>query len=133
MKQIKVLIVDDVLEVRRFLCDCLKATSPQFVTHEEGTGRRAIESLEKGKFDLVLCDWDLPDKKGDEILSWVRTESKCKELPFIMVTGFAGRDYITRAQELGVTDYVVKPINYAVLSRKIFKVLKGSLESGEPG
>lgn len=126
MKEIKVLIVDDVSFMRQLIKSCLTMTSRQFVTQEVGSGKSAIESLEKEHFDIILCDWELPDIKGDEVLTWLRTESNFKKMPFIMITVNDSKEYIVQAHKLGVTDYMIKPVNCDTLARKVLDALKTS-------
>lgn len=124
MKTFRVLIVDDVLFMRQFLTNCLKMTSPQFSVEEAGNGELAIERIKNGSFDLILCDWELPDVKGDDILRWLRTESNSRDIPFIMITGNSGKEFIVKALQLGVSDYIVKPVNCDTLTRKVVDLLR---------
>lgn len=91
---------------------------------EAGSGSSAREKLQQGSFDLVLCDWEMPDMKGDELLRWLRNDSGTRDIPFIMVTGNNTKEHIVKARELGVTDYILKPVNRLSLEKKINAALR---------
>ncbi|MFZ5998298.1 MAG: response regulator [Nitrospirota bacterium] len=124
MKGLSILIVDDVPFMRQFIRGCLHMSFPDCRTDEAGTGTSAREKMEQGSFDIVLCDWELPDVKGHELLMWLRSESNTKSTPFIMVTGNNTKEHIVKARELGVTDYIIKPVNCSSLEKKIIAALK---------
>jgi len=123
-KELRVLIVDDMLFMRIFISNCIKKSFPGCVCDTASDGRTAIEKLRAQTHNIVLCDWEMPETRGDEVLRWVREESLNKELPFIMVTANNDRQGITKVISLGVTDYVVKPLNCETLSQKIRSALK---------
>jgi DNA-binding response OmpR family regulator len=102
----------------------MKISFPDCTCIEAVNGNAAIEKLRTRAFSIVLCDWELPDIKGDEILRWVREESQVKDLPFIMVTAHDEKENILKVIPLKVTDYVVKPLNCETLSQKIRAALK---------
>ena len=123
LKGLKIMIVDDMGSMRFFIRVCLEMVFPSCVCEEAKNGAAAMQFLQSREFNLILCDWELPGVKGDEILRWIREESQTKDTPFIMITGYNQMSYIQKAISLGVTDYVIKPINCAVLEHKIRRVL----------
>jgi DNA-binding NarL/FixJ family response regulator len=69
-----------------------------------------------GKPDLVLCDIDLPDRSGLELLASVRQSNLLSlSVPFIFVTAFSQRIHQVHARKLGCDDYVTKPIDFELL------------------
>jgi len=88
-------------------------------------GQEAIDSLEKITYDLVLSDWNMPVKTGQELLEYIRGNEKeqVKTLPFIMLTARADRDSVINAAKLGVTDFIHKPFNREQLITKIKQAL----------
>jgi DNA-binding NarL/FixJ family response regulator len=68
------------------------------------------------KPDIVLCDIDLPDVSGFEVLARIR-EGKLLPggVPFIFLTAFSQRVHQIRARQLGCDDYVTKPIDFELL------------------
>lgn len=75
-----------------------------------------------GGLHLIVCDIGMPHVDGHEILRAVRDADP--DIPFIMLTADHSGDAVKRAKAGGVTDYVVKPIDPAVLSERIASILE---------
>ena len=86
---------------RTFIKGCLQMSFPGCIIVEAASGKSAIEKMKSESFDIVLCDWHLPDINGCEILEWVRNESDAKDIPFMMITGDSDRENIAKAITLG--------------------------------
>jgi DNA-binding NarL/FixJ family response regulator len=66
--------------------------------------------------DIVLCDIDLPDVSGLQVLERIRSGKLLPvSVPFIFVTAFSHRDHQMSARRLGCDDYVTKPIDFELL------------------
>lgn len=117
----KVLIVDDFATMRRILRNILKQIGFTNII-EADDGKSAFKELKKEKFDLVLCDWNMPEMPGIELLNKVRSDDELKDLPFIMVTAEAQKENIVEAVKAGVSNYVVKPFTAETISEKLKKV-----------
>ena len=74
-------------------------------------------------YDLIITDIHMPHYKGDQILSLVREEQK-KTTPIIMISSDDAEEAINLALKSGVNEYIVKPLDPAVLTKKVKKVLK---------
>ena len=74
------------------------------------------------KYDLVMCDWNMPEMPGIELLNEVRSDDQLKETPFIMVTAEAQKENILEAVKAGVSNYVVKPFTAETVEQKLRKV-----------
>ena len=119
LKEPHILIVDDMPFMRSFIKTCVMKNYPNCVCEEAKNGAAAIKLLQAKSFNLVLCDWEMPDTKGDAVLKWVRENSLNKDMPFIMVTANNDKAGIIDVISRKVTDYLVKPIDCEVLSRKM--------------
>lgn len=124
LRGLRVLIVDDMPFMRSNIKNCMRISFPDCICVEAADGNSALEKLRNKSFSLVLCDWELPDIKGDEILRWVREESQVKDLPFFMVTAHDEKESLMKVIPLRVTDYLVKPLNCETLTQKIRAALK---------
>lgn len=85
--------------------------------------RALITRLRQESFDLLLLDWNLPDRSGVEVLAWSR-EHCDPPPPVIMVTSRSDDSDIVAALEAGADDYVVKPIQPAVLLARVDALLR---------
>jgi Response regulator containing CheY-like receiver domain and AraC-type DNA-binding domain len=84
--------------------------------------RRAKEALGRGRVDLMLCDIEMPQGSGLELLEWARAEHPETECVFL--TCHAEFGYAKEAIRLGGLDYLLKPIAYADLGRAIGRALE---------
>jgi len=103
-----VLIVEDEEQVRTLLNDAFRAEGHQVT--EATTGAEAIARLDKGDFDLVVCDLGLPELSGLHVARWVR-EFRPK-LPVIIATGYAEMIAEEDYHKARIDDVIRKP--YAV-------------------
>jgi len=117
----KILIVDDMQTMRRLLKSALTDLGFTDVTDVDG-GRTALAMLEKGSFELVITDWNMPDMAGIDLLKAIRADERLKDLPVLMVTAEAKKEQIMEAARAGVNGYVVKPFNTGQLKEKLDKV-----------
>lgn len=119
-----ILVVDDVTEMREMVIRLLRAMgfNPLFSAKN---GEDAAALLMDQRFDLVLCDWNMPGMNGFELLQKVREADSARRTPFIMITGENHREKIEAAIAAGVTDYLLKPFTAVTLENKISAALGG--------
>ncbi len=85
----------------------------QEVSHEVShyaTSQGLLDDLGDGRFDLMILDWELPDKPGLEVLEQIRTEVKW-HVPVLFVTQRDSEADIVTALNAGADDYMVKQIS----------------------
>jgi CheY-like chemotaxis protein len=84
-------------------------------------GRKALEALEEGEFDLVLMDVAMPEMDGLEATRTIREREKesSGHIPIIAMTAFATKDYRDKCSEAGMDGYVSKPVSPDELHRAI--------------
>ncbi|MBF0472502.1 MAG: response regulator [Nitrospirae bacterium] len=124
MSELSVLIVDDMASMRTMTRLSLKKIFANVKIEEANNGKKAQEKLTSGThFDIILCDWEMPDMNGAEFLKWLRTKSQFKEIPFIMVTAKNDQKFIETAIKSGVNDYITKPFSIDLLTKKVNTVL----------
>ena len=118
--QIKFLVVDDSSTMRRIILNSLvKYGADSANITEAADGLEAIKLIGTTKFDCILADWNMPNCDGMELLRRTRATAGYEHIPFIMVTSEAGRDDVILAIKAGVTDYIVKPVLYESICRKL--------------
>ena len=120
----KVLIVDDFATMRRILKNIMKQIGFSDIT-EADNGKNALKVLKSQAIDLVLCDWNMPEMPGIEVLNTVRADDELKATPFIMVTAEAQKENILEAVKSGVSSYIVKPFTADTVEEKLQKVFPG--------
>ncbi|MBK5009142.1 response regulator [Pseudomonas sp. S60] len=131
MSKVNVLVVDDAPFIRDLVRKCLRNAFPGMTIDDAVNGRKAMALLGKEPFDLVLCDWEMPEMSGLELLTWCRQQPELKHLQFIMVTSRGDKENVIQAIQAGVSDFVGKPFTNEQLLTKVKKALAkiGKLDS----
>lgn len=131
MLPVRILVVDDMMPMRAFIrAGIIANVSKEIEVDEASSGEAAKAKLENKRYNLVICDWNLPGLKGTELLQWMREQDSLKDTPVIMLTAFNKKELILEALELGVADYIIKPVTVDVLSKKIKDALSASQAAG---
>jgi len=116
-----VLIVDDFATMRRILKNIMKQIGFSSIAEAEN-GKNALKLLKSEPIDLVLCDWNMPEMAGIDLLNAVRGDDQLKAMPFVMVTAEAQKENILEAVKAGVSSYIVKPFTAETVEEKLKKV-----------
>ena len=106
-----VLVVDDEIQIRRFLRTGFELDG--FAVQEAETGAEALRSATLKPSDLVILDLGLPDMDGADVLERLRAWSS---VPLIVLSVRGSEAEKVRLLELGADDYVVKPFGMAELA-----------------
>jgi len=101
----RVLVVDDQDDVRSLLARLLARDGHRTTTASESTEARA--QLRHDRFELVLCDVNMPGESGFELARWILAEHPSTAV--VIVSGVDDPDLAADAVELGAYGYVVKP------------------------
>ena len=72
-------------------------------------GVECLKSIEKRIPDLLLLDFAMPEMDGLEVCKHLRSDEKTKDLPIVMVSGYASKKHISNGFKAGVNEYVTKP------------------------
>jgi two-component system chemotaxis response regulator CheY len=118
--QIKVLVVDDDNLLLELLTAILNSAG---ITKIEvsNDGRKAVTMMYETNpvYDLVLCDWHMPEKNGIDVHTAMRASERYHGTIFMLVTAVTEAKLIRDAIEEGVDDYVVKPLEQEKMLKKI--------------
>jgi len=83
-------------------------------------GKEAIEILTNEKFDFIILDLFMPQISGMEVAKFIRHDLDAKT-PIIMLSRSGAKDLMKQAKELGVNEYLTKPIEPDILLLKLKK------------
>jgi two-component system chemotaxis response regulator CheY len=112
------LVVDDSRAIRTIIGRILKELG--FEVEEAGHGKEALERLrQKGKVELALVDWNMPEMNGLDFLAAARANPDWRDMPIVMVTTETEMAQMARALEAGANEYVMKPFTKEVLCEKL--------------
>lgn len=123
MSKVSVLVVDDASFIRDLVKKCLRNYFPGIKLEDAVNGKKAQAILMRETFDLVLCDWEMPEMSGLELLTWCREQPHLKAMPFVMVTSRGDKENVVQAIQAGVSGYVSKPFTNEQLLNKVKQAL----------
>jgi len=117
----KVLVADDDDNFRNLVIAIL--TEDGYEVAAEVNGRLAWENLQANGADMAVLDINMPEMDGFELLRHIRTDSRFKDMPVLMLTIRAFAEDQVTGYDTGADDYLTKPFaNDVFLSR--IKVLE---------
>jgi len=122
-----IMVVDDSVTVRKVTTRFLEREGFNVITAKDGVD--ALRVLQDEIPDLMLLDIEMPRMDGFEVAKNIRTTSRWKHLPIIMITSRTGDKHRDRAMELGVNDYMGKPYQEEALLEGINKLLSEQKKS----
>ena len=117
MNKYKVLIVDDIPENIQTLGEMIKDFDLD-VKIAEG-GQEAIKIIDSYTPDIILLDLMMPRVNGWEVIDHVRKKYSKNEMVIIVVSLLNNKDNVDECYELGVNDYITKPVIKARLTSSI--------------
>lgn len=118
-RNLKVLVVDDTAFVRKIVTKSLAELGVANVVEVAD----AVCRLRIDHFDLVVSDWNLPTMSGFDLLSYIRSNDRTKDTPFLMLTANTERANVVAAFQSGVSDYLIKPFSTEELEKKLVRLM----------
>ncbi len=120
---IKILIADDMLTMRKLVAKTLKDLG--FTDIIEATdGAKAWEAFSASNptVNLIISDWNMPNCTGLDFLKRVRADGRFKNTPFILLTAESDQAQVMEAIKAGVDCYIVKPFTKDQVEAKLKEV-----------
>ena len=119
----RILIVDDSEFNRAILKEILEET---YEIIEADGGNEALHKIDEYgmKISLVLLDIIMPEKDGFEILKYMEEERLISDIPVIIISSEDSANYIRRAYEMGVSDYINRPFDANIVYQRVSNTVK---------
>jgi diguanylate cyclase (GGDEF)-like protein len=123
-KPVRVLIADDDAILREIAGAMLKEAG--FAVQSVASGDAAVAACALRMPDIALLDVEMAEGDGYQACTNIRFLPGGADLPIVMVTGCDDTVSIDQAYEAGATDFIVKPVNWALLTHRIRYVMRGA-------
>ncbi|MCA6585679.1 MAG: PleD family two-component system response regulator [Pseudanabaena sp. M090S1SP1A06QC] len=117
-----ILIVDDDIFMRKILVRYLERENYRVV--EAANGLEALKLFQEYQPDLILLDAVMPVLDGFECCLRLQKLPQGDHTPILIITALENRESVDRAYEVGASDYVAKPIHWAVLRHRVRRLLE---------
>lgn len=119
-----IIVVDDDPMLRMLMRESLEQSD--FIVAEACDGKEALDLFNELHPDIVLLDVEMPVMGGYTACAEIRSLDSGKHTPIIMVTGLEDTESVDRAYQVGATDFITKPINWAILGHRVRYILRGA-------
>ncbi|MDS4026529.1 MAG: response regulator [Candidatus Contendobacter sp.] len=119
-----ILVVDDDAGQRLLTSAALALGG--FTVQEAADGEQALRLFQRELPDLVLLDVIMPGLDGFAVCEAIRRLPSGRHLPILMVTGLDDLESVERAYQAGATDFLSKPIQWAILHHRVRYILRAS-------
>ena len=121
-EELAVLVVDDSRFSRQHILRTLRNLGVVDITQAEN-GKAAMPLLEKNNYDLILTDYNMPEMDGKELIGFIRSKEKYAGTPIMMVTSETDMGRLAAVDQIGVSAFVNKPFESALIKKLIQKIL----------
>jgi two-component system response regulator AtoC len=118
MTSMQVLVVDDEPAIRQIVAANLSRDGHAVTL--AGGGHEALKRLMKGDVDVALCDLNMPDLTGIEVIREARAMGV--DTTFILMTAYSSVDTAIEAMRLGAFDYMIKPVRAEELRQRLRQI-----------
>jgi diguanylate cyclase (GGDEF)-like protein len=118
------IIADDEDLGRMLLAEAVSAVGLEVLSFADGGA--AFDAALENDVGVVLLDVDMPVLDGNEVCRRLRAEPRFSSVPIVIVTGHQDSDAIRRAFEAGATDFISKPVNWALLPHRLEYILRNA-------
>lgn len=115
------LIVDDSATMRKIVMRTVRMSGLEFDrTEEAGNGAEAIAKLKEASVDIILCDVNMPEMNGIDMVKKVRAElPACSQTKIIMVSTESSQELIDDLLANGANGYITKPFTPEKFQEKL--------------
>ncbi len=114
------MIVDDSATMRKIIMRTVRMSGLEFErTEEAGNGVEALEKLGAEPVDVILCDINMPEMGGAEVVKKVRELPSCADTKIIMVSTESSQELIDGLMADGANGYITKPFTPEKFQEKL--------------
>jgi len=114
------MIVDDSATMRKIIMRTVRMSGINFSrTEEAGNGKEALDKLNNGPVDIMLCDINMPEMNGIELVKKVRELNNCAGTKIIMVSTESAQETINDIMTSGANGYITKPFTPEKFQEKL--------------
>lgn len=129
----KILVVEDDLLNRMFLCATLEAGG--YAVRMVSDGAHVVAAAEEFSPDLVTMDINLPNVSGVQLIRTLKSKPQFRDLPIVAITAYVGKGEEAHIRNAGASDYMAKPVRIGPLLASVETLLgepaRGNLPAGD--
>jgi len=122
--KLSVLVVEDLVPMQQLLGNIIKTLGVGKI-YTALDGKNGYAQYASKQPDIIITDWHMPGVNGLELIERIRKDpnSPRRNIPIIMISGLNASARITKARDIGVSEYLVKPFNAQDLAKRISHIV----------
>ncbi|MFN7959553.1 MAG: response regulator [Holophagaceae bacterium] len=121
----RIAIVDDSRLVRAFAAGALRAGGHETVEVEPTSLFEVLKVLRETPVDLLVADFLMPECPGESLVRACREDVALRELPILVVSAHRDDISLQRMQQMGISGFLLKPVDAPTLAAKVAEALEG--------
>jgi CheY-like chemotaxis protein len=123
--RMKILVVDDNVHMRKLVTTILQAFGVIQI-YEAESGERAWTVLREVNPDVAVLDWVMEGMSGLDLVRMIRTNPQTPNpfVPVIMLTGYTSVDYVAKARDAGINEFIAKPVSVKTMMQRLVAVIE---------
>jgi len=124
-RQLRILVVDDCKFMRSILERMLDALGVG-VAASAADGFDAWDMMLSEDYDILITDWEMEPQDGPELVRRLRLDpdSPARYIPVIMLTGYTEKSKVLNARDIGITEFLAKPVAARSLHARIVNIIE---------
>ncbi len=119
---IKILVVDDSPTIRQIITIALRKQQYDITTASDGL--EGLTAAQGAQFDVIICDLNMPNMNGFEMITKVKSLPNYQKTPIFMLTTETSKESLKQGKSIGITAWCTKPIKPENLIQYIDHALK---------
>ena len=133
MDTVRVVVADDNVQLRDMIVEYLQAQNGIEIVGAASDGVEALRLVTEFEPDVLVCDLIMPQMDGYGVLERLQAMKLAKQPGVIALTALGRDDFISRAVNLGVNYYMVKPFDFMMLAQRVYEAAGESLRAESGG
>ena len=133
METVRVVVADDNTQLREMIASFLAQQSGIEIVGTAGNGSDALELVQQKEPDVLICDMIMPKMDGYAMLERMESLKLAHRPGVIALTALGRDDFVTRAVNLGVNYYMIKPFDYTMLAQRVYEAAGECARADEMG
>jgi DNA-binding response OmpR family regulator len=121
----RIAIVDDSRLVRVFAAGALRAQGYEVLEVVPTSLFEVLKILRESPVDLLVADYLMPECPGESLVRACREDQALRDLPILVVSAHRDDETLIRMQQMGISGYLMKPVEGAALVAKVADTLAG--------
>ena len=121
----RIAIVDDSRLVRAFAAGALRAKEHEVVEVEPTSLFEVLKVMRETPVDLMIVDFLMPECPGESLVRACREDTVLRELPILVVSAHRDDTILQSMQQLGISGFLLKPVDAPTLVAKVAEALEG--------